>query len=201
MSGYLDLIETSLESGVLTRMVDFCEYWNDHVGDPEYIVNFSDIDYLSGAEGHDSLTDDMLAALRSNPLIIYPRNMSMPRTFRRDAYFTGEHSLCDENVYGITYGDSDHRPAGTFADWTALCFEIGADEVTLAHELFHYAARMNWSSETRPYLISYLLAGYDPWGDGIEFLFYIEDHIIFMEIVVIMRIQIPAFPFFSLLKV
>ncbi len=165
VNGYLEFIESSLESGVLTRMEDFCEYWNAHVGDPEYIVNFADIDYLSGEEGHASLTDDMLGALGTNPLIIYPDNLSMPRTFRRDAFFSGENALCDENSYGKTYGDTTHRPAGTYADWTALCFGIGADELTLAHELFHFAARQNWTNESRAFLVSYLLAGHDPWGE------------------------------------
>ena len=113
-----------------------------------------DMTYITAHVGDGGLADDMLNALEN--LIIYTMPSHLPRTFRPDVHFDPSHSrLCDPTTYGFTYSE-DPRAPGSFGEWIAICRDSGANDTTIMHELFHYAAGEHYGSEDRAFLVSYL---------------------------------------------
>lgn len=175
IKGFLDSISSWLMSDGLVDCGRYSEYWNVNIlREPDAVScntlsfdelgclfnggeAFSDLDYLTAPVGSGGLTDDMLAALES--IVIYTKPTHLPRTFRIDEHFNPSHDrLCgEEGVLGFAYGFPDRAP-GEFADWIAICREENAGDGTIMHELFHYAARDNFESEDRAFLVSYLYA-------------------------------------------
>lgn len=174
---FLEDIEAWLLTDDLGRLDDYVTYFNNHImSDPaaascrdhsfhdggcRFVID--DFDYLTAPSGSGGLTDDMLGALRHNPLLMYTKTSTMPRGFRNDEHRIPREILCDRSV-GLTSG-ADTRVAGEYADFTAICRELGADSLTLIHELFHYSARQNWWSEDRAFAVSYLYGDVDFWGE------------------------------------
>jgi hypothetical protein len=117
---------------------------------------FPDMSYITARVGDGGLADDMLNALEN--LIIYTMPSHLPRTFRpNDEHFDPSHSSLCATTYGITYSE-DPRAPGSFGEWIAICRDGGADDGTIMHELFHYAAREHYASEDRAHLVSYFYA-------------------------------------------
>jgi len=158
---WLESVDRWLRADGLRDFTRYTEYWNTNVlADPEFPDDIvfngglpaDDADYMCARVGTGGLADDMLDAMDS--VLVYTRAGHLPRTWRPDSHFDPDNiRLCDP-AYGITLGSTTRAP-GTYADWLALCLDI-ADDMTLAHELFHYAAQQHFTSEDRAYLLSYL---------------------------------------------
>lgn len=159
---YLEDIGDWVRANGLANFIRYADYWNENVrSDPDWSDDylFNDGDpapdayYLRATVGAGGLADDVLEAM--DDMMIYVRPGHLPRTFRPDVHFDPENSrLCEEAV-GMTYGLNPRDP-GTYGEWIALCLEGGADDMTLCHELFHYASRENYQMEDRAFLMSYL---------------------------------------------
>lgn len=106
------------------RLNDDCIRGNDNLD------RFDD-PYLRG-----DLTDDILEAMQN--VVIYTSQEQVPTAYRDTS------RLCDPS-FGVTPPDRS---------WVGICREIGADELTLLHELYHYAAADDWGSEERAFAIS-----------------------------------------------
>lgn len=168
---FLDDVEDWIRGGGLEDFNDYVDYWNTNIrtdpgaagcndrsfddegcwfnaGDP-----IPDMRNITERVGDGGLADDMLAALED--IIIYTTPAHLPRTFRPDAHFDTSHSrLCDRSV-GITYS-AEPRSAGSYGEWIAICREGDANDMTIIHELFHYASGEYYESEDRAFMISYL---------------------------------------------
>ena len=143
--GYLDEIDRRLNDNVLTNLPDYIEDFNSHAGE-EVFPDFDDMDYLSGGVGTGNLTDDILSAMQD--VLIYISADTMPRGYRPGAITRpGRTALCEEGEEGRVIGKSTR-------EWVSICTESGADDLTLLHELFHYASTSNNEDEARAFAIS-----------------------------------------------
>jgi len=146
--GMLDEIDTLLRADRLTDLPAFITRWNE-AAPPEFTVDeaLPDLAYLSGSVGSGNLADDMLVAMQR--ILVYLHAHTMPRTFRPGTIPAGSdrRPLCDG---GRVFGKSTRH-------WVAICYDIGADSLTLAHELFHYASTSHNDDERRAVLISWAL--------------------------------------------
>jgi hypothetical protein len=166
----LDDIETWLRADTLVNMGRYVEYWNTNIASDPNAAGCNDLSfdergclfyggspiadetYLTARVGEGGLADHLLAAMEE--VIIYTQASQLPRTYRPDEHFESSNSrLCE--APGITYG-SDSRSAGTFGEWIAVCRESDASDMTIIHELFHYASAENYKLEDPAYLLSYL---------------------------------------------
>jgi hypothetical protein len=145
---YLDNIDALLRTNVLEDLSGFIEEWNRRLDervdiDPAdreryRLTIFEDIDYLSGGVGTGGLADDILASMEN--VLIYIKPYTLPRGFRPGTTSPDTHYICQEleghEVYGVT--PAYETPAPEYG-WISICREIGADDFTLLHELYHYA--------------------------------------------------------------
>lgn len=141
---FLEVIDDHLRSDALNDLPEFVDNWNRIIEERiergelpesarEYIFpEFDDMDYLSGSVGTGSLADDILSAMAN--VLIYIKSYTLPRGYRPGTLPGSRRALCD-NVYGRTYYSAGHPDC----NWVAICLDIGADALTLLHELYHYA--------------------------------------------------------------
>jgi hypothetical protein len=101
------------------------------------IRNNDELDRFGDPYLRGQLTDDILAAMRQ-VLIITDRDR-LPSRYRETA------RLCTDGVYGEVPTDKAYL---------AICREVGADELTLLHELYHYAAIRDSGNEFKAEAIS-----------------------------------------------
>lgn len=154
--GYLEEIDRRLNDNVLTNLPDYIADFNSRVPADQRFPEFDDIDYLSGGVGTANLTDDILNAMRD--VLIYVSADTMPRGWRPGTIEDSERrALCadvvrDGEVVGTVYGKSTR-------EWVSICLASGADDLTLLHELFHYASTSNNGDEARAFAVS--MCAYD----------------------------------------
>jgi hypothetical protein len=142
IQGYLDEIDRRLNDNVLTNLPDYIEEFNSRVPEGSGFPDFDDMEYLSGGVGTGNLTDDILNAMED--VLIYISAYTMPRGYRPGTITApGRRALCEESVYGKST-----------REWVSICRDIGADDLTLLHELFHYASTSNNGDEARAFAIS-----------------------------------------------
>lgn len=147
--GFLEDIDRRLNDNVLTGLPDFVAEANRR--EPGVFPVFDDMDYLSGGVGTGNLTDDILAAMQD--VLIYISADSMPRGHRPGTITDpARRALCEEvvrdgAVVGTVYGKSTR-------EWVSICIASDADELTLLHELFHYASTSNNGDEARAFAVS-----------------------------------------------
>ncbi|HEC13918.1 MAG TPA: hypothetical protein ENI80_11865 [Acidiferrobacteraceae bacterium] len=143
---YLEDIDRRLNDNVLTTLPGYIEEHNRRIpdDDAEYrFPAFGDMAYLSGGVGTGNLTDDILNAMRD--VLIYISANTLPRGYRPGTITVPEReALCSS---GAVYGISTR-------EWVSICRDIGANGLTLLHELFHYASTSNNGDETRAFAIS-----------------------------------------------
>ena len=102
------------------------------------------MDYLSGSVGSGSLADDILTSMRD--VLIYVKPNTMPRGYRPGTTSGDVHALCErwvctpEGLECWSAGRTYYSATDPDCNWIAICFEDGADDLTLLHELYHYAA-------------------------------------------------------------
>jgi hypothetical protein len=155
--GFLEDIDTRLNENVLSNLPDFVADFNSRVPPSEAFPEFDDMEYLSGAVGTGGLADDLLDAMRD--VLIYIGADTMPRGWRPGTITeVRRRALCadvvrDGEVVGSIYGIATRQ-------WVSICLPNGADELTLLHELFHYASTSNNDDEARAFAIS--MCAYDP---------------------------------------
>lgn len=143
IQGYLDEIDHRLNDNVLTNLPDYIEEYNSRVPAEYSFPDFGDMDYLSGGVGTGNLTDDILNAMQD--VLIYIDAYTMPRGHRPGTITDPDiRALCDEDS---VYGKSTR-------EWVSICLDIGANALTLLHELFHYASTSNNQDEARAFAIS-----------------------------------------------
>jgi hypothetical protein len=141
---FLDDIDGRLRANVLEDLPSFIERWNSSCPYEDYqFPEFDDMEYLSGRVGSGSLADDILAAMRD--VLIYVKPPTLPRGHRPGTTSGDDHALCETwvctpeggecTVVGRTY----YSPTDPDCNWIGICREIGADVLTLLHELYHYA--------------------------------------------------------------
>ena len=152
--GYLEEVEGKLRDNVLTSLPDYIEDYNSLVPEENHFPEFDDMEYLSGAVGTGSLSDDILNAMRG--VLIYIDPYTMPRGWRPGTITVSDRkALCeDDRVYGKST-----------REWISLCLRIGADDLTLLHELFHYASSSNPESNPRAFAVS---MGADYWLPDVD---------------------------------
>jgi hypothetical protein len=149
--GYLEEIDRRLNDNVLTNLPDYIEEFNSRVPEESRFPDFDDMDYLSGGVGTGNLTDDILGAMQN--VLIYIDAHTMPRGYRPGTITVpGRRALCEEiirdgEVVGTTYGKSTR-------EWVSICRDSGADDLTLLHELFHYASTSDNEDEARAFAVS-----------------------------------------------
>ena len=85
-------------------------------------------------------------------VLIYINPNTMPRGYRPGTITDPDRdALCAEVIrngrVGHVYGKSTRH-------WVSICLDIGANDLTLLHELFHYASTSNNESEARAFAIS-----------------------------------------------
>jgi hypothetical protein len=154
--GYLEEIDRRLNDNVLTGLADYIEEFNSRVPAEGRFPDFADMDYLSGGVGTGNLTDDILEAM--SEVLIYVKANTMPRGWRPGTItVAGRRALCGDidregRVVGTLYGLATRQ-------WVSICIDSGADDLTLLHELFHYASTSNNDSEARAFAIS--MCAYD----------------------------------------
>ena len=139
-------IDGLLRANRLADLPAFITRWNAVVRDELIVGELEDIDYLSGRVGTGRLADDMLTAMED--ILIYLKPHTLPRGFRPSTIPPGSdrRPLCD--AVGVST-----------RNWVAICTDIrvGADALTLAHELFHYASTSHNDNEMRAILISWAI--------------------------------------------
>lgn len=141
--GYLEEVDRRLNDNALTNLPAFIADFNARVPDDDRFPDFDDMDYLSGGVGTGSLTDDILSAMQD--VLIYVSADTMPRGWRPGTIVDPDRgALCED---GRVYGK-------TTREWVSICLDIGADDLTLLHELFHYASTSNNGDEARAFAIS-----------------------------------------------
>jgi len=115
--GFLQIIESRLNSNVLTTLPAYIEQWNREAPESAF-PNFSDMSYLSGAVGTGNLADDILSAMRDVLIYIYPR--IMPRGHRTGTITDpGRRALCERRSEGgAVFGKATH-------EWFSICTEAG----------------------------------------------------------------------------
>jgi hypothetical protein len=144
--GFLEDIDSRLRSNVLTTLPDYIDRWNRDAPDSAF-PNFSDMSYLSGAVGTGNLADDILSAMRDVLIYIHPHTMTRGQ---RPGTITDpdRRALCERSSGGgAVFGRATR-------EWVSICTEAGGDELTLLHELFHYASRSNNGNEARAFAVS-----------------------------------------------
>jgi len=154
----LEEIDRRLNDNVLTNLPEYIAEWNRRVPEQPF-PSFSDMAYLSGAVGSGNLADDILNAMRDVLIYIYPH--TMPRGYRPGTITDpGRRALCERvEVDGeskiVVFGKSTR-------EWVSICHEGGADDLTLLHELFHYASTSNNGDEARAFAVSLCAYNYFP---------------------------------------
>ncbi len=149
--GYLTTIEALIRTNRLVNLAAFIERWNAAAPSGAQLpTEFDDMEYLTGPVGSGTLADDMLTAMRS--VLIYLKPYTLPLGYRpgsiTDPTF---HTLCE--AYGCNgstctvYGHTIWRNSHPDRSWVGICKEIGADELTLLHELYHYTTHHEGSIE------------------------------------------------------
>jgi hypothetical protein len=157
--GHLEEVDRRLNANVLTTLPDYLADFNSRVPAGERFPAFDDMDYLSGGVGTGNLTDDLLNSMQD--VLVYLSASTMPRGWRPGTIeAAGRRALCEEvvrdgEVVGGVFGISTRR-------WVSICLESGADDLTLLHELFHYASTSNNGDEDRAFAISYCAYGILP---------------------------------------
>ncbi len=118
--------------------------------------DFEDMEYLSGRIGTGCLADDILTAMRN--VLIYIKPETMPRGYRPGTIPTGSdrRALCEVFDSRTVYGISTRN-------WVSICLDAGGDDLTLLHELFHYASTSHNDSEQRAIAISCCCYDWIPW--------------------------------------
>lgn len=172
---YLEDIDGRLRANILEDLPSFVEEWNSRLEERLDIPSdvreryrfpeFDDMDYLTGHVGSGSLADDILAAM--SDVLIYVKPHTLPRGYRPGTTTGDEHALCevwvctpDERectVMGKTYYSATHPDC----NWIAICLERYADDLTLLHELYHYATGSG--NEQRAVAISCCIFDNIPW--------------------------------------
>ena len=163
---YLEQAESAIRTDRLVHLADFIERWNA-VAPPGYQVPaLDDMAYLSGAVGSGTLADDMLSAMQS--MLVYLKPYTLPRGYRpgtiTDPSF---HTLCEEyacNGHTCTaVGKTIWHDAHPERSWLGICLEIGADDLTLLHEIYHYTThRYGDTEEMKATVISCCCYDYIP---------------------------------------
>ena len=145
-------IEACLRANRLADLPAFITRWNAAAPADYRVGELEDMDYLSGRVGTGNLSDDMLTAMEN--VLIYLKPHTLPRGFRAGTIPSGSdrRPLCDAGIYGLST-----------RNWVAICTAIGADALTLAHELFHYASTSHNGNEMRAILISWAIFDDMPW--------------------------------------
>lgn len=154
--GYLEEIDRRLNDNVLTNLPDYIEEFNSRVPAGSRFPEFDDMDYLSGGVGTGNLSDDILNAMRD--VLIYINAYTMPRGYRPGTITDpARRALCEDiiidgDVVGSVLGKATR-------EWVSICRDSGADDLTLLHEMFHYASTSNNDDEARAFAIS--MCAYD----------------------------------------
>lgn len=148
--GYLEEIDRRLNDNVLTNLPDYIEEFNSRVPAGAGFPDFADMEYLSGGVGTGNLADDILTAMQD--VLIYISPATMPRGYRPGTITDAERrALCEEYEHdgrtATVYGKSTR-------EWVSICLDRGADDLTLLHELFHYASTSNNGNEARAAAVS-----------------------------------------------
>ena len=154
---FLDDIESRLNRNTLTTLPDFIEEWNRDCPVPSLVMPaFEDMDYLSGPIGTGCLADDILTAMRN--VLIYIKSHTMPRGYRPGTIPAGStrRALCERIDSNIVLGVSTRN-------WVSICLDSGADDLTLLHELFHYASTSHNDDELRAIAVSCCCYDWIPW--------------------------------------
>jgi len=163
---FLDDIEGRLRANVLEDLPSFIERWNISCPDEDYrFPEFTDMDYLSGRVGSGSLAEDILAAMRD--VLIYVKAHTLPRGYRPGTTSGDDYALCETwactpeggecSIVGKTY----YSPTDPDCNWIGICRGIGADVLTLLHELYHYATGSG--DEAKAVAVSCCALDYIPW--------------------------------------
>jgi hypothetical protein len=139
--GYLEEIDRRLNDNALANLPVYIEEFNSR--NPGTFPDFDDMDYLSGGVGTGSLADDILDAMRN--VLIYIGPETMPRGYRPGTITVPDRTALCEG--GTVFGKSTR-------EWVSICLGIDADDLTLLHELFHYASTSNNGDEARAFAIS-----------------------------------------------
>jgi len=114
--------------GDLNRLRDYLENIEELLNDG-CIRNNADLDRFEDPYLRGGLTDDILAAMQG--VVIYTSREQLPSAYRETSDLCGC-VPCDGQdccTYGETADDQS---------WVAICRSIGADDLTLLHELYHY---------------------------------------------------------------
>ena len=152
--GYLEEVEGKLRDDVLTNLPDYIEEYNSLVPEEHHFPDFDDMEYLSAAVGTGGLADDILDAMRGVMIYIDPH--TMPRGWRPGTITDPDRkALCESDR---VYGKSTRN-------WISVCLKIGAADMTLLHELFHYASTSNNRDCLRAFAVSMCA---DNWFPDVE---------------------------------
>ena len=142
LRGYLDTIEALIRTNRLVNLAEFIGRWNAAAPSGARLpAEFDDMEYLTGPVGTGTLADDMITAMRS--MLIYLKPNTLPLGYRPGSVTDPEfHTLCESYGCGggtcTVYGHTIWRSSHPDRSWVGICKEIGADELTLLHELYHY---------------------------------------------------------------
>lgn len=132
--GYLQSIEAKIRTDRLVHLADYIERWNAAApASYQFPEEFDDMDYLTGRVGSGNLADDMLETMQS--MLVYLKPYTLPEGYRPGTVTDpGFRTLCEDGqIYGKTIWFRDY-PARS---WLGICLELGADDLTLLHELYH----------------------------------------------------------------
>ena len=142
----LDTIDTYLRANRLADLPDFIDRWNAVAPASAIVGAWSDMAYLSGVVGSGNLADDMLAAMQD--VLIYIKPQTLPRGYRPGTVppDSGRHVLCEDEVWGLATNN-----------WVSVCGADPLNDLTLAHELFHYASASHNEDELRATVISWAI--------------------------------------------
>jgi hypothetical protein len=142
----LETIDTYLRANRLADLPDFLERWNAAAPDHAIVGDWSDMDYLSGAIGSGTLADDMLSAMQN--VLVYIKAETLPRGWRPGTIppTADRYVLCEDGVWGLST-----------SNWVAVCGADPLNDLTLAHELFHYASTSHNEDELRATVVSWAI--------------------------------------------
>jgi len=159
--GYLQTIEANIRTNRLVHLADYIARWNAAApADYQFPEEFDTMEYLTGSVGSGNLADDMLDTMRS--MLVYLKPHTLPNGYRPGTVTDpGFRTLCDAGeIYGKTIWFRDHPDRS----WLGICLELGADDLTLLHELYHLTTHSEGDDEElKAYAVSWCCVDEIPW--------------------------------------
>jgi hypothetical protein len=165
--GYLEAIEASIRTNRLVNLAYFIERWNAVASAENQIPELDDMDYLTGPVGSGNLADDMLNTMQS--MLVYLSPGTLPEGYRPGTITDPDfHSLCESYIYeGDTYTDIGKTIwHNNYPDrsWLGICLDLGANDLTLLHELYHLTThKVADIEEKKAVAVSCCCFDYIPW--------------------------------------